>query len=485
MNHNFTGEAWPKPDNDEAGAPKSKRRNRRGGKKRRANNVTLPERVSETGTREYRADKLREATIWVRDLDPKDKTTKPLINPRQSGEVAVEQQVADSAIPATASELTPPPARQANIASSPAESETRRREQRAEHEPVNPSPERSYFWNQADIYRPDDRDVLPTIAEAEPANKRNIVQEVNHDKRTSKPVIAHAVNPNVTSDRPAESGNFEATGTQPDPADSKTSFITRRRAKRAVQSSPGMEGDAHERAAMTQPYAEIAPAGVASYAESAAETFDTAEQLPSELARGEALPTTTVAEAEAAAASAHNAGEHAAIDRDSLAATESNPERPTVEHNLERSELLDVARSIRVDGVSIYEMFTARRIDEAGLRHIITEYLRGNDLRDVIASEIIRQQLKFERDPQLRDTPVSGTKRDSAKKAVSGIKKRTKSLINPERTRDRTERLAEFTQNALEKSHEYFNENPKASQTYGIVAIVVIYLLILIVLIAR
>lgn len=163
-----------------------------------------------------------------------------------------------------------------------------------------------------------------------------------------------------------------------------------------------------------------------------------------------------------------------------------------VEHVMDRNELLVIADSIRVDGVNVHEMFLAGRLDEPGLRRIVTAYMRGaENLKQLIIQELTRQQMRFERDPQLRTTPVGRAKSKTkvgsgkAKRAASSIKNHAKSLLDAERAHGGTERIAEATQATLEKAHDLFSASDNASRNLGIAAIAVIYLAIVVVLFLR
>lgn len=165
-------------------------------------------------------------------------------------------------------------------------------------------------------------------------------------------------------------------------------------------------------------------------------------------------------------------------------------EVPPAEHSMDRNELLVISDSIRVDGVNVHEMFLAGRLDEPGLRRIVAAYMRGDEnLKQLIIQELTRQQMRFERDPQLRDMPVARAKSKAkvgpgkAKRAASSIKNHTKSLLDADRARGGTEKIAEATQATLEKAHDLFSASDNAGRNLGIAAIVVIYLAIIVVLI--
>ncbi len=70
---------------------------------------------------------------------------------------------------------------------------------------------------------------------------------------------------------------------------------------------------------------------------------------------------------------------------------------------LSKEELLAYSGQIKVGETSLRRVFEANMIDEKGLRRLIKEYQAGRDLRRALAREFLVKELKFERDPTLRD----------------------------------------------------------------------------------
>jgi hypothetical protein len=71
--------------------------------------------------------------------------------------------------------------------------------------------------------------------------------------------------------------------------------------------------------------------------------------------------------------------------------------------SLSKEELLAFSGQIRVGETSLRRVFEAKMIDEKGLRRLIKEYQAGHDLRRALAREFMVKELKFERDPTLRN----------------------------------------------------------------------------------
>jgi hypothetical protein len=71
--------------------------------------------------------------------------------------------------------------------------------------------------------------------------------------------------------------------------------------------------------------------------------------------------------------------------------------------SLSKEELLAYSGQIRVGETSLRRVYEAKMVDEKGLRRLIKEYQAGHDLRRALAREFMVKELKFERDPTLRD----------------------------------------------------------------------------------
>lgn len=343
---------------------------------------------------------------------------------------------------------------------------------------------RRFFWNEADVRQPDqtaiEHDILPPVFEApKPVSEITIVPPPI--ERTPNP-LEQAVNPSMTANElvppvmpqipPTEAVPARASGLGAlmSPA---TNFLTRRRS--GVKSQP-MNPGSFEQNPMQDLQDEIVPP-----------TFF-ATEFPEQVMSQNFEPVAEIAEIKPPFAF-NEAPEHSGHIGHMLVNAEqpSQEQAPAVaprspEQNLQATDLTELAQNIRIDGVSLQEMYTAKRIDEEGLRRIVAEYLRGGDVRKMIASEVMRQQVKYERDPQLRGVPVVPAAIPVKEHAP---RKPIRSRIDLEKTIDRTEKLAEFTQQGFSRARHYFRTNPHATTVYSIVAITVIYSLILIVALSK
>ena len=86
---------------------------------------------------------------------------------------------------------------------------------------------------------------------------------------------------------------------------------------------------------------------------------------------------------------------------------------------LSRTELLQTAEKIKIEGVDLKEMLELGRINESGLRRIVKEFLEGGNISAALSKEVQEKELKFERDPRMRRLlDVGNTQRISGDGAV-------------------------------------------------------------------
>ena len=72
-------------------------------------------------------------------------------------------------------------------------------------------------------------------------------------------------------------------------------------------------------------------------------------------------------------------------------------------HLANRTELLRVAKEIKVGDFDLKDTFEKHLIGEKGLRRVVAEYLRGGDYKKTLRRELLEKEKDFERDPKLRD----------------------------------------------------------------------------------
>lgn len=97
------------------------------------------------------------------------------------------------------------------------------------------------------------------------------------------------------------------------------------------------------------------------------------------------------------------------------AATESAPSAKS----MGKRELLRVAKTIRIEGISLKDVFNAKRIDEAGMRAVVETYLKGGDVRHALTREVVAKEKSFEVDPLSRQYKLDSQRQASLMAAGS------------------------------------------------------------------
>ena len=71
--------------------------------------------------------------------------------------------------------------------------------------------------------------------------------------------------------------------------------------------------------------------------------------------------------------------------------------------DMSRNDLLELSEKIIIEGATLRSIYESRLIGERQLRHLVTEYLQGKDIRKDLRHEMVEREIDFERDPMLRD----------------------------------------------------------------------------------
>ncbi|HEX8182513.1 MAG TPA: hypothetical protein VF575_02835 [Candidatus Saccharimonadales bacterium] len=69
-----------------------------------------------------------------------------------------------------------------------------------------------------------------------------------------------------------------------------------------------------------------------------------------------------------------------------------------------REELVGAAEKISVQGLSLKEMMQLGSLDERAVRRVVGEFLEGRDVSAAVSREIREKELKYERDPRMRQS---------------------------------------------------------------------------------
>lgn len=66
-------------------------------------------------------------------------------------------------------------------------------------------------------------------------------------------------------------------------------------------------------------------------------------------------------------------------------------------------QLIEKSAKIKIGETNLRRVWESRLVDEKGLKRLIAEHEAGRDIRRALASEFLAKELRFERDPYLRD----------------------------------------------------------------------------------
>ncbi|HSH18782.1 MAG TPA: hypothetical protein VK978_05360 [Candidatus Saccharimonadales bacterium] len=71
-------------------------------------------------------------------------------------------------------------------------------------------------------------------------------------------------------------------------------------------------------------------------------------------------------------------------------------------------ELKLASEKVRVDGVTLKEIQQTHNLDERAVRRVMTAFVEGGNVREALNREIVEKELKYERDPKLRQAKSGG-----------------------------------------------------------------------------
>lgn len=82
--------------------------------------------------------------------------------------------------------------------------------------------------------------------------------------------------------------------------------------------------------------------------------------------------------------------------------------RPVIDFNKKveaysTEELKEAAENIKIDNTTLKELYDDGRLDEKAVRRVMTEFIEGGSVRAAVSRELLQKELKFERDPKMRD----------------------------------------------------------------------------------
>lgn len=96
--------------------------------------------------------------------------------------------------------------------------------------------------------------------------------------------------------------------------------------------------------------------------------------------------------------------------------------KPTYHHNsASRQEIIEKSGQIKIGESDLRKVWEARLIDEHGLRRIVAEAEAGGDVRRALASEFLARELRFERDPYLKDRSQNQEKKSAGQAGTAYV----------------------------------------------------------------
>ena len=173
---------------------------------------------------------------------------------------------------------------------------------------------------------------------------------------------------------------------------------------------------------------------------------------------------------------------------------ESAPKGPLAGIRIEtlnRTELMDIARNVDIDGNNLLQIYETHLIGERGLRRLIIEYQKGGDLGEALKREVMEREMDFERDPAMRNlAPSSVTQSDD--KSVDADNSTLEQLLK-EANADADGAADSEEKAAFEEARtKYEAASGRGRQRYRVIAdagfflvIVILFLLVVIVYLRR
>lgn len=83
------------------------------------------------------------------------------------------------------------------------------------------------------------------------------------------------------------------------------------------------------------------------------------------------------------------------------------------------TELKQASEKIRVDGITLKELWDTNRLDEKALRRVVTEFVEGGSVRAALNKELLEKELRYERDPRMRQ--LSGSSGSAVTGTSAGV----------------------------------------------------------------
>jgi hypothetical protein len=144
-----------------------------------------------------------------------------------------------------------------------------------------------------------------------------------------------------------------------------------------------------------------------------------------------------------------------------------------------RNELLTLSEKIAVDGATLRQIYQTHLVGERGLRRIVTEYLRGGDIKRQLRRELVEREIDFERDPILRDRARSSISTGSGRSVLDNLLIKAGAVS----TAEATEQLAiQKSQAAHEQAEAARRQQQRRMADISLVGTIVVLIALVIVL---
>lgn len=144
---------------------------------------------------------------------------------------------------------------------------------------------------------------------------------------------------------------------------------------------------------------------------------------------------------------------------------------------MNRQELMDISQKIVVEGSTLRQIYETHLVGEKGLRRLVSEHLKGHDVKKALRQEIVEREIDFERDPVLRDMSNStGSSSSSSQATLDSMISRVENVVAPS-----VEETAFYKAKADYEAKELARATKRKRTTDGLIAGTVVVLLAVIV----
>jgi hypothetical protein len=149
---------------------------------------------------------------------------------------------------------------------------------------------------------------------------------------------------------------------------------------------------------------------------------------------------------------------------------------------MNRAELMRISEKMYVEGSSLRQIYETHLVGEKGLRRLVTEFLKGGDVKKVLRREIVEREIDFERDPVMRDQARAsggGTSTSSNSNLQNMIQKAEAAVATPTEEAAFYKAKADYEVEERQRDHKRRKQADTAITSLIVVLAVIITLLLL------